>query len=298
MKNQSLALSMIALSGVLAVAACGSDNGHEPMAKSTVTSAASPSGHMPGMDHDMAGMAHGAMGDGLAATKDGYALKVTTPTLPAGQATNATFSITAPDGKPLTQFVSGQTKLLHFYAIRTDLTGFQHLHPTMAADGTWTAPLAALAPGNWRLYTSFIPGAGAGKNSDFVLSQLISVPGTPALVPLPAPAATANVDGYTVTVKGEPMAGMMHPLTVSVSKGGQPVTTLEPYLQTYAHLTAFNSEDGAFAHLHPTTDASAGTGGPDLTFDAELPKAGQWRVFVQFQTGGVLHTAALTLAVR
>jgi hypothetical protein len=28
-----------------------------------------------------------------------------------------------------------------------------------------------------------------------------------------------------------------------------------------------------------------------------LPRAGNWRLFLQFQTGGVLHTAALTLNV-
>jgi hypothetical protein len=28
-----------------------------------------------------------------------------------------------------------------------------------------------------------------------------------------------------------------------------------------------------------------------------LPKPGNWRLFLQFQTGGVLHTAAVTIAV-
>ncbi|MGV9242332.1 hypothetical protein [Streptomyces sp. NPDC003710] len=38
-------------------------------------------------------------------------------------------------------------------------------------------------------------------------------------------------------------------------------------------------------------------GGPDLYFHAELPTSGNWRLFLQFQTGGTLHTAALTLHV-
>ncbi|WP_275298633.1 MULTISPECIES: hypothetical protein [Streptomyces] len=38
-------------------------------------------------------------------------------------------------------------------------------------------------------------------------------------------------------------------------------------------------------------------GGPDLSFHSMLPKAGNWRMFLQFQTGGKLHTAALTLRV-
>ncbi|HZE01023.1 MAG TPA: hypothetical protein VE155_04575 [Pseudonocardiaceae bacterium] len=34
--------------------------------------------------------------------------------------------------------------------------------------------------------------------------------------------------------------------------GPLPVTDLQPYLDTYAHLTAFHGGDLAFADLHPT----------------------------------------------
>jgi hypothetical protein len=132
-----------------------------------------------------------------------------------------------------------------------------------------------------------------------VLSRTATVPGPAAAVPLPAPAATATTDdGYTVTVTvagGRLMAGMAHELTVTVTKDGKPVTDLQPYLETYAHLTAFHAGDQAFAHLHPQTPVTGDHGGPDLTFHAELAKAGDWRLFLQFQTAGRLHTAALTL---
>ena len=45
-------------------------------------------------------------------------------------------------------------------------------------------------------------------------------------------------------------------------------------------------------------DVAAGRGGgPDLAFHAELPAAGDWRLFLQFEAAGSLHTAALTLRV-
>jgi hypothetical protein len=72
---------------------------------------------------------------------------------------------------------------------------------------------------------------------------------------------------------------------------------LEPYLDAYAHLTAFRSPNLAFAHLHPVGAASGAHGGPELTFQAALPEAGDYRLFLQFQTRGQLHTAALTLHV-
>ncbi len=184
---------------------------------------------------------------------------------------------------------------LHFYAIRTDLTGFQHLHPDPAEDGTWTADLAALAPGSWRLYADFVPNTGPHA-AELVLSRTVTVPGDPAPVPLPAPAGTTTVDGYTVALHARPMAGA-HQLVATVSQGGRPVTDLQPYLDSYAHLSAFHEGDQALAHLHPADAVNGDHGGPTLTFQALLPEPGDWRVFLQFQTAGRLHTAELTLHV-
>ncbi|MYW07478.1 hypothetical protein GT034_03825 [Streptomyces sp. SID2563] len=245
----------------------------------------------------MPGMEHMATDKGLSDAQDGYRLTSSQRSLVAGEQADYRFTVTGPDGKPVTGFAVDQTKRMHFYAIRSDLTGFQHIHPAMAADGTWSADLAALTPGEWRMFASFTPNSGAGKGKDFVLSRSVTAPGRATRTPLPAAAGSTRVDGYTVTVKGEPMAGMAHPLTVSVAKDGEPVTDLQPYLDTYAHLTAFHEGDAAFAHLHPTTKVNGNHGGPDLSFHAELPTAGNWRLFLQFRTGGTLHTAALTLRV-
>jgi len=274
---------------VLTTAGCGDDKAAHP------TASASPSPSMSSMD----GMSMPADdGDGLATERAGYRLESSTSTLPAQQPASYPFVIKAPDGKPVTDFLESQTQKLHFYAIRADLTGFQHLHPTMAAAGDWTASLAPLSPGNWRFFASFTPNSGPAEGEEFVLSRTVTVPGPYTAVPLPPAGHTATVDGYTVTIGGEPMAGMMHELTASITRAGKPVTDLQPYLNTYAHLTAFHAGDQAVAHLHPATKLVAGHGGgPKLSFHAALPKSGNWRMFLQFQTGGKLHTAVLTLQV-
>ena len=296
-----MALAASALA--LGLAACGSSSGTGSAmpGMSGMTASAMPStaasasaSSMPTMD----GMAAMPSGDGLAATSGGYTLTSATTTLPAAKASGYRFTITGPNGKPVTGFAVDQTKTLHFYAIRSDLTGFQHVHPTMAADGTWTAPLAALDPGTWRLFATFTPDSGSGKGSDFVLSRTVTVPGMPMDTALPTASTSSTVDGYTVTLAGDLMAGMAHPLTVTITKGGKPVTDLQPYLDTYAHLTAFHQGDGAFAHLHPTTAVTGDHGGPTLAFHAELTKPGNWRLFLQFQTAGTLHTAAVTVHVN
>ncbi|MBM9504402.1 hypothetical protein [Actinacidiphila acididurans] len=307
-------LTAVGFAAVLALgpAACGSSDGsgsdhsmpgmaHGTTRTASASASASPSadsgsgsdpamGGMPGMDHMTAG-------NGLADAEDGYRFTGPDAAVGAARPIRYRFAISGPDGKPVTGFALDQTVRMHFYVVRSDLTGFQHVHPTMAEDGTWTADLAALSPGSWRLFASFIPDSGAGKGTDFVLSRTVTVPGAAARTPLPAAARTTEVDGYTVTVDGELMAGMTHLLTVHLTKNGTPVTDLQPYLDTYAHLTAFHEGDTAFAHLHPTTPAVGNHGGPDLSFHAELPASGNWRLFLQFRTAGHLHTAALTLHV-
>jgi hypothetical protein len=292
-RRSALIVGMTAATGLL-VAACGggstSSSGMSGMDHGTMPASSS----MPGMS----GMDDMPTGDGLSAESAGFRFAPTTTTVPAGQPASFQFRIADTNGKPVTAFEPDQTKLMHFYLIRSDLTGFQHIHPTMAADGTWTAPVSAAEPGTYRAYASFITKDASGKAVPLVLSQQVTVPGTAATTPLPAASTTTQVDGYTLALASDQlMAGMSHELTVTVSQNGKPVSDLQPYLDTYAHLTAFREGDLAFAHLHPHDTVNGDHGGPALTFEAMLPKPGRWRLFLQFQTGGVLHTAAVTVTV-
>ncbi|SBW28937.1 hypothetical protein [Protofrankia symbiont of Coriaria ruscifolia] len=270
----------------------------------------------------MSGMKGLPAGDGLAAEASGLRFVPAVSTLPAGRPTSFRFQILAGqkqrdhaflalpeaqvpgspggDGTPLATFKPDQTKPMHLYLIRSDLTGFQHVHPTAEGDGTWTAPLQPVQPGSYRVYVSFITTSTSDGDVPLVLSQPITVAGSSADTPLPPPSTTTQVDGYTLTLAGELTAGAARTLTITVSRGVAPVTDLQPYLDTYAHLTAFHEGDLAFAHLHPmgaTDGGEGGKGGPILPFEATLPQAGNWRLFVQFQTAGVLHTAAVILPV-
>lgn len=246
---------------------------------------------MPGMSSDEPM----PVGNGTQASMTGYTLVPSSTTLMANTATTLVFHIAGPDNKAVTTFEPDQTKLMHFYLIRSDLSGYEHVHPTMAGDGTWTADLAALTPGTYRAYTSFTAPDAMGKPIAMVLSVPVTVPGTATNTPVPAANPTTTVDGYTLTLSGEAMSGMSHTMTLHVTQNGQPVTDLQPYLDTYAHLSAFHAGDLALAHLHPSGAVNGDHGGPDLAFNAEFSESGTWRVYVQFQTGGTPHTAAFTV---
>ena len=63
---------------------------------------------------------------------DGYTLVPESTTLGSG---TFAFRITGPDGAAVTAFDVEHDKRLHLIVVRRDATGFQHVHPEMAADG-------------------------------------------------------------------------------------------------------------------------------------------------------------------
>jgi hypothetical protein len=268
---------------VLGLAGCGSGTGHDHAHMSGATSGTAASTDI------------FPSGDGLADNVAGFTLVSASRTVPGGQPASLSFRITGPSGQTVTWFEPNQTKLMHLYLVRSDLTGFQHVYPDMAPDGTWTASVAALQPGIYRVCTQFTARAANSNPVSTVLGVRIAVPGEPSPLPLPSPADTTQVDGYAVTVQGNPMVDMSHDLTVTVTRNDHPVTDLQPHLDSYAQLTAFHEGDLAHAHLHPHDQVTGNQGGPTLSFDVSLPSPGNWRLFVQFRTGGTVHTAALTL---
>ncbi len=241
----------------------------------------------------MAGTSHGAAATpGLASASAGYTLQPATSRLSTGMYVFS-FRIAGPDGTPLTRYAAQHDRELHFIVVRRDLFGYQHLHPTLAADGTWTVPLTLPAPGVYKAFADFQP---AGAASPSTLAVDLFVPGNFQPEPLPQPAPSANVDGYTVALTGTLQAGRESELTFTVAKEGRPVTNLQPYLGAYGHLVALRVGDLAYVHVHPEGAPGDGhtTSGPQVSFHAELPTAGAYRLFLDFQVDGVVHTAAFS----
>ncbi|GGQ77173.1 hypothetical protein [Couchioplanes azureus] len=230
---------------------------------------------------------------GLQVTQDGYRLTPLTATLATGAPQPFRFQITGPDGTPVTRYTTSHDKDLHLIVVRRDLSGFQHVHPSLAADGTWSVPLAVAAPGQYRAFADFQP---AGRAEGLTLGVDVAAPGHYRPAALPAPAASATVDGYTVTLNGTLVPGTSSKLTLSVSKDGSPVTDLQPYLGAYGHLVALRDGDLAYLHVHP--DGAPGDGrtaaGPQISFSAEVPSAGAYRLYLDFQHAGKVRTAEFT----
>jgi hypothetical protein len=245
------------------------------------------------------GPAQGAAEDpeaaGLSATAAGYALVPQAGVFQPGVPAELAFTVTGSDGRPVTAFDVEHDKQLHLVLVRRDTAGFQHLHPVLGPDGVWRTPLLLPAAGVYRAYADFVPTGGP----HLVLGADLFAAGD--FVPLPtAPSRTAQVDGYQVRLDGELVPGSPSQVFVTVTRDGAPVTDLEPYLGAFGHLVALRRSDLAYLHVHPDAAPPAPTdrAGPAIAFVADVPSAGEYRLFLDFRHGGVVRTAEFTVTTR
>ncbi|MEU5165478.1 MULTISPECIES: hypothetical protein [Streptomyces] len=232
---------------------------------------------------------------GLQISEGGYTLDLQTPRMKAEQPGELRFAVRDRAGRQVTAFQREHDKELHLILASRDLVTYRHLHPTRAADGTWSTPVTLPAAGDYRVFADFTP---VGKNAgNLTLGADLAVSGPYKAAELPKPARTTTVDGYTASVNGTLRPGTPEHVTFTVRKNGRPVTDLQPYLGAYGHLVALRAGDLAYLHVHP--DGAPGDGstkpGPDVSFSATAPGAATYRLFLDFKHNGTVRTAAFTV---
>jgi hypothetical protein len=238
------------------------------------------------LDPSAPGGAAEAAGHGGAMSGDMKAMAVRG--LRRGRTKQLRFRIVDERGRVVRDFDIEHTKRMHLIVARRDLTGFQHLHPAMNADGTWTTPLRLSTAGSYRLFADF-----SHDDRPTTLATDLRVNGAANLEPLPAPAPTATSDGgYDVRLDSDAVrAAQESQLRFTVSHNGRPVQA-EPYLGAGGHLVALREGDLAFLHVHPNEDDSS------IGFEATFPTTGSYRLFLQFKVGGEVQTVAFTEEVK
>jgi hypothetical protein len=231
---------------------------------------------------------------GLMVSQDGYTFRLAETTVAPGAGVPIAFTIQGPDSRPVTEYDVEHEEDLHLIAVRRDFAGFQHVHPDMDADGTWRISLD-LTPGDWRLFADFKAAAG----NALTLGADLAVRGAYRPAPASPDSRTSNVDGYTVTLGGDLVAGEEAELSLEVSRDGEPVTDLEPYLGAYGHLVALRGGDLAYLHVHPegVPDDGVTKPGPEVVFFAEVPSPGRYHLYLDFKHEGTVRTAAFTVTV-
>jgi len=224
-----------------------------------------------------------AAAPGLAVAVAGYRLVADATELASGPATPFRFRIDGPDGQPQQRYEQLHERELHLIVVRRDLSGFQHVHPTRGADGTWSITLDLREGGTWRAFADFAPSGGPAQLTLGVDLQVAGafVPGRTPTAASPAdPSLTAAFDR-----RGDD-------IDITVRRDGAPLEP-EPYLGARGHLVALRAGDLAYLHVHPREGGS-----PAVRFTAELATAGTYALFFDYQVAGTVRTAATTMEVR
>jgi hypothetical protein len=238
---------------------------------------------------DEQAMTSDALG-GLAVALDGYLLRPERTAFTAGRDARFAFQVLGPDGHPLRdQYQVESERRMHLIVVRRDGAGYQHLHPTMAPDGTWSTPLRLPSAGVYRAYADF--QVGGRKRT---LATDLVVPGRFEPRAWPQASDTATTGPYEVTLRADALrAGRETELSFAVTRDGRSVDDLGRYLGAKGHLVALREHDLAYLHVHPDEASAANR----IDFMAELPSPGRYRLYLQFQHDGAVRTVESTVEV-
>ncbi|HWL16640.1 MAG TPA: hypothetical protein VNR00_13615 [Opitutus sp.] len=223
------------------------------------------------------------------------AMSIAAPPAVAGRPVRATVVLKTASGKPIApaDLLVVHTRRLHLMIVDPALKDYQHLHPDPVGDGgRWEFEFTPLASGVYRVFADFTPAAtnrGLYAHADL---RVAAPEGAAPEVLAARTAASGLTDDYDfkLTPRTLPLrAKQTIDLRFTVARKGGGTVPLEPVMDAYAHLVAFDESRSGFAHLHPAeADLSQKPDAthPELNFKITIPRAGRYVIWSQVNLGG------------
>jgi hypothetical protein len=233
----------------------------------------------------------------------------------AGKPTRVSFTITQPNGRPLTRFKRGPGPHtgVHLIIVRRDLAEIIHVHPPIAPDGKISTTLTFMKAGPYKVVVDVYPDT-TGPQRNFQLFGSMRVAGSYVPHKLPPFASTVVVDGYRITMHGHPTLRAIQAgaLTITVTDPNGKPAQFTPWFGALAHAIFFRQGTLDYFHTHVCAPGASGctsflgatqvTGSSStpgkLNVGVLVPVAGMWRLFLQSKVNGHVLTAPFTLAVK
>lgn len=212
-------------------------------------------------------------------------------TIEAGIPTELIFAIKNKN-QNVTLEISHEMKI-HLMAVSEDLTWFRHIHPEEQADGTYVITETFPNGGKYLLFTDFKPSGAA----QFVNRQTIEVEGVHRSDDQKlSPPLISEAGGYTVTLENgnDFKTNRTQSLEISVEINSRKLKEedLQPYLGASAHIVMISEKDKEFLHIHPVSNDRF-----PIYSETYIEKSGTYRMWVQFNIDGQVHTADFTVDV-
>lgn len=199
------------------------------------------------------------------------------------------------------------TRRLHLLIIDPWLNDYQHVHPEPGREpGQWTFAFTPKREGVYRIFADFTPAATARG-----LYASVDLPVGGARIPAGLSAVMqhevshfAEREGYRFTLtpaQAVLQAGKPIDLKFNVERADGGPVPMEPVMDAYAHLVAFDEARSGFAHLHPAEADLKHVPDPrrpELNFKITIPQAGRYVIWSQVNLGGREVFAPFCIAVE
>lgn len=231
------------------------------------------------------------------APKQAYEMRFSSPaTVKAGEVATLVFNpkIKGNEAEAVPLDVQHEKKI-HLIVVSDDLAFFDHIHPEMQADGTFSVKTTFPAGGKYWLFADYKP-AGADHQLEKIA---LDVQGKPVAAKTWSAARTTatTTGGYTVSLNSEIEKfvdkGETHIIAKVLKNGAEiPASALENYLAAKGHAVVISADgEKRYLHLHP------GIEGDRLHLAANFGKAGIYRGWLQFKHAGKVQTADFVINV-
>ena len=192
------------------------------------------------------------------------------------------------------KFVIVHERPMHLFVVGDGLEFFAHEHPLQQPDGVFMVDVALPKPGPYMAIAEFLPEGGAPQmfQQMFTTGEAFGGSAAPAI-----DLAPKTIDGVRVSVDASQVKpAATRPLVVRIDDPatGAAVTDLQPYLGASAHLLIVPVDLTEAVHGHPDEQFVE----PGITFTPLIPRAGRYKMWVQFQRGGRVSTASFVFEVQ
>ncbi len=305
----------LVLSGLIAGDVMAQEMDHDEMDMGTPAPLASPeAGSMPGMNPN--GTAAGVVAPEAAGLRVEWTSDPVTP-VPGQPVTFAYRVVDEQSGAVVNDLPLDHERPMHLILTSRDLAHFQHIHPEPGDDGVYQVDTTLPAAGTYLLYDEFVhAGQTVLDRRELTVGQPSSTGATltPDLAPKTVAGITVSLNAPETIRAGEPTL-----FSFALTRDGQPVTDLAPYLGAAAHVAIVSEDAADFAHTHGEAVAEAaepapagandhaadddGHGvpaafGPEVEVEHVFPNPGRYKIWAQFSQDGRVVTAPFTVEVR
>lgn len=229
-----------------------------------------------------------------------YPVRLTTKPkiLKVGETTELHLHIESPiDGKQVKEYEVMHEKLYHLFVVSQDTTVFNHVHPELQPDGSFILNQKFPKAGMYRILSDFYPRGGTPQ----LIATTVMVPGegfkleSPKLKADISPQEDKNLKAELVLDPPEPLAGFKTMMFFKLT----PNEDIEQYIGAWGHMLAASSDLIDMMHTHPflVSDPEEGKY-KQVQFNLIFPRAGIYKVWVQFQRKGVVNTLVFNVPVK